>query len=69
MLTPEMIYQEAEDLKEYTRDLRRTFHKMAEVSTKEFKTSARIQEELTAMGIPFPSGMATLAGDDWRSAG
>ena len=53
MLTPEMIYQEAEDLKEYTRDLRRTFHKMAEVSTKEFKTSARIQEELTAMGIPF----------------
>ena len=53
MLTPEMICQEAGELKEYTRTLRRTFHRMPEISGQEFKTRARLEEELNSLGIPF----------------
>ena len=53
MLTNEIICREAEELKEYTRSLRRMFHAMAEPSNHEFNTSARIQEGLNALGIPF----------------
>ena len=37
----------------YIIDLRRWFHRHPEVSCKEFETSKKIQEELTAMGVPF----------------
>ena len=53
MLTDEIILREAEELREYTVQLRRTFHRIAETSNHEFKTSARIQEELNALEIPF----------------
>lgn len=39
--------------KDYVIRLRRHFHKHPELSFKEEKTSARIQEELSAMGVPF----------------
>ena len=43
----------AEEKYPYVRDLRHWFHRNAEISWHEYKTSARIVEELEKMGIPY----------------
>lgn len=43
----------AKQYKDYLISLRREFHKYPEPSWQEFRTSKRIQEELTKIGIPF----------------
>ncbi|MEG0019372.1 MAG: amidohydrolase [Oscillospiraceae bacterium] len=45
--------QLAKETQEYVIGLRREFHTFPELSGKEIKTSARIQEELTKLNIPF----------------
>ena len=44
---------EAEKIKDYLIDLRRWFHKIPESSTKEFKTTVKIREELKRLGIQY----------------
>ena len=49
-----MNYKElAQSVEQYAIDLRRHFHMYPEISLQEEKTSARICEELEAMGIPY----------------
>ena len=48
-----MIKKLVEQNKNYIINMRREFHKYPEPSFQEFRTSKRIQEELTKMGIPF----------------
>ena len=45
--------QLAQSVEQYAIDMRRHFHMYPEVSREEVKTSARICEELEAMGIPY----------------
>ena len=46
MLTNEIIRLQAEAQQDYVIESRRTIHRFAEVSGKEFKTSAFIEEEI-----------------------
>lgn len=48
-----MIKKLAEQNKDYIIKMRREFHKYPEPSFQEFRTSKRIQEELSKLGIPF----------------
>lgn len=43
----------AREYKEYVINLRREFHMYPEASWQEIRTSGRVKEELTKMGIPF----------------
>lgn len=45
----------AKQYKDYVINLRRDFHKYPEPSWEEFKTSERVKQELTKIGIPFTS--------------
>ncbi len=47
------IRERSEKLFPYMQELRREFHRHPELSFKEFRTSRRVQEELTAMGVPY----------------
>lgn len=49
------IRELSEKYKQYTIDMRREFHMYPEPSMKEVRTSNRIKEELTKIGIPFES--------------
>ncbi|MGL4567695.1 MAG: M20 metallopeptidase family protein, partial [Fusobacteriaceae bacterium] len=48
-----MIKKLVSQNKDYIIKMRREFHKYPEPSFEEFRTSKRIQEELSKMGIPF----------------
>ena len=50
MLTNEIIRLQAEAQQDYVIESRRTIHRFAEVSGKEFKTSAFIEEEIKKAG-------------------
>jgi len=52
------IYAEALSLFDYTRGLRRDFHKHPELGLKEFRTSGIVQKELDKMGLQVTSGIA-----------
>ena len=52
MLTNEIIRLQAEAQQDYVIESRRTIHRFAEVSGKEFKTSAFIEEEIKKAGLP-----------------
>ena len=58
MLTNEIIRLQAEAQQDYVIESRRTIHRFAEVSGKEFKTSAFIEEEIKKAGLPYE-----IAGD------
>lgn len=47
------VKRKSEEYKEYAVALRREFHKIPEISTKEYKTSARIMQELDSLGISY----------------
>ena len=53
MLTNEIIRLQAEAQQDYVIESRRTIHRFAEVSGKEFKTSAFIEEEIKKAGLPY----------------
>lgn len=53
MLTNEIIRLQAEAQQDYVIESRRTIHRFAEVSGKEFKTSAFIEEEIKNAGLPY----------------
>lgn len=53
MLTNEIIRLQAEAQQDYVIESRRTIHRFAEVSGKEFKTSAFIAEEIKKAGLPY----------------
>ena len=53
MLTNEIIRLQAEAQQDYVIESRRTIHRFAEVSGKEFKTSAVIEEESKKAGLPY----------------
>ena len=53
MLTNEIIRLQAEAQQDYVIESRRTIHRFAEVSGKEFKTSAFIEEEIKQAGLPY----------------
>lgn len=53
MLTNEIIRLQAEAQQDYVIESRRTIHRFAEVSGKEFKTSAFIKEEIKKAGLPY----------------
>ena len=53
MLTNEIIRLQAEAQQDYVIESRRTIHRFAEVSGKEFKTSAFIEEEIKIAGLPY----------------
>jgi len=53
----EKFLDEAEALFEYTRDLRRDFHKHPEIGFKEIRTANIIAEELTNLGIEVKTGV------------
>jgi amidohydrolase len=50
--------EEAEDLFEYTRSLRRDFHMHPELGYHEVRTAGIVAKELTALGLEFHSGVA-----------
>lgn len=52
-MTNEQIIQQAEQLKDYVVEYRRKIHRIAEVSGTEVKTSALIQGEIEACGLPY----------------
>jgi amidohydrolase len=49
---------EAEDLFEYTRQLRRDFHRHPELGFQEFRTAGIVARELTALGLEVSTGIA-----------
>lgn len=51
------VYGRAMDLASWLRDLRRDFHRYPELSMKEFRTSEKVAEVLTDLGIPFEKGV------------
>lgn len=51
------VYDRAMDLASWLRDLRRDFHRYPELSMKEFRTSEKVAEVLTDLGIPFEKGV------------
>ena len=53
MLTNEIIRLQAEAQQDYVIESRRTIHRFAEVSGKEFKTSAFIEEEIKKAGLRY----------------
>ena len=53
MLTNEIIRLQAEAQQDYVIESRRTIHRFAEVSGKEFKTSAFIEEEIKKAGLHY----------------
>ena len=59
MLTNEIIRLQAEAQQDYVIESRRTIHRFAEVSGKEFKTSAFIEEEIKKAGLPYEKAGAT----------
>src|SRR4030067_2236282 len=48
---------EAQDLFEYTRDLRRDFHKHPEIGFKEVRTANIVARELTNLGLEVKTGV------------
>lgn len=59
MLTNEIIRLQAEAQQDYVIESRRTIHRFAEVSGKEFKTSAFIEEEIKKAGLPYEKASDT----------
>ena len=59
---PEKLYPTIDQLaKEYNQEviqLRRHFHEFPELSNREFKTSAKVAEELKALGLEIETGIA-----------
>jgi len=49
---------EADELFEYTRDLRRDFHKHPEIGFEEFRTAGIVAEELNKLNIEVSTGVA-----------
>ena len=47
------IHELAASLKQYSIDCRRKVHRFAEVAAHEVKTSAFIQQEIQALGLPY----------------
>ena len=64
MLTNEIIRLQAEAQQDYVIESRRTIHRFAEVSGKEFKTSAFIEEEMKKPVIPVGSQFLTQGSQD-----
>lgn len=59
MLTNEIIRLQAEAQQDYVIESRRTIHRFAEVSGKEFKTSCFIEEEVKKAGLPYEKSRCT----------
>ncbi|MFM8320467.1 MAG: M20 family metallopeptidase [Chloroflexota bacterium] len=52
------LLQEAQELFEYARDLRRDFHRHPELGFKEFRTAGIVARELQALGLEVTTGVA-----------
>lgn len=53
------MLKKAQEVEAYVIDLRRHFHENPELSSMEFKTQAKIMEELDALGIPYEKSGST----------